>query len=90
MADILFFAGVAVLIILVAVLGYLYYCGLFHHIEISTGAPFITNATIVYKFAQGPYDGSSRVFGEISGLAPNAKCIGLYYDNPDKVTRLVF
>ena len=90
MADVLFYAGVAVCIILVVLLCYLYNCGLFHHIEISTGAPYISDVTIAYKFSQGPYDESGRIYCEISKLAPSAKCLGLYYDNPDKVCYVMF
>ena len=85
MADVLFFAGVAVLIIVIAAMAYLYYCGLFYRVEISTGAPFIQKATVMYKFEQGPYENSGRLYSSISKLAPKAKCIGLYYDNPDNV-----
>ena len=83
--DTWIFAGVIVLIIVAAILAYLNYCGLFHGVEISTGAPFIQNVTFAYKFAKGPYENSGFIFCEASKLAPKAKALGIYYDNPDKV-----
>ena len=55
-------------------------------IKITTGKPPIGKATIAYKFGTGAYKNMGPTFGEIYGLTPENRLIGLYYDNPDHVS----
>jgi len=79
-------AIVAVLVlILLTLLGVAVYSGLLHNIEVSVGKPPVSNVTIAYKFDRGPYNNCGYLFSEACSLAPQLRCIGIYYDDPHEV-----
>ena len=76
----LLFLGTVVILII--------YSGLLYQITIGTGKPPIKGVTIAYKFNRGPYKEAGAIFSEVSGIAPDNLCLGLYYDDPEKVNSL--
>jgi len=83
-------AIVAVLVLLLLTLfGAAVYSGLLHDIQIGVGKPHISDVTVAYKFDRGPYSNCGSLFCEAHSLAPKLRCIGVYYDDPEKVPTLV-
>jgi len=76
------------LLILLTLFGVAVYSGLFYDIQCGVGKPPISNVTVAYKFARGPYSNCGSLFTEATSLAPKLRCIGLYYDDPYAVTNL--
>ncbi|XP_012680253.2 testis-expressed protein 264 homolog [Clupea harengus] len=76
---------VLVLSVLLMVVGYVVYSGLFSKIIILTGSPPMRNITFAYKFRQGPYKDCGVLFTESSKLGPKLSTIGVFYDDPKKV-----
>ena len=62
-----------------------YLLGLTKTIDVGAGAPPIKNVVVAYKFNKGPYKGCGDLFTEVAKLAPYAKPIGIYYDDPKTV-----
>ncbi|GAB6020356.1 hypothetical protein CHUAL_003066 [Chamberlinius hualienensis] len=73
------------LLLLATVIGYLIYSGLLEPIEIRAGKPPFKNLLIAYKFSRGPYKNAGALFTECYNLAPDLRCIGVYYDDPKEV-----
>lgn len=87
--DLVFQLTVATVIALVVLLiGYSWYCGLFHSIKIVTKNSHFPKFLVAYKFATGNYSGCSSLFSEVAQLAPDLDCFGIYYDDPDEVNLL--
>ncbi|XP_077487876.1 testis-expressed protein 264-like [Amblyomma americanum] len=77
---------IAVLILLLlTLLGFLSYCGLFAPIDIKAEKPPFQELHVAYKFARGAYKYAGALFTEVHSIAPTLKCIGVYYDDPDEV-----
>ena len=83
----IFLACVAV--VLLILLLYLIRSGVFHSIVIETlqDSPYPAS-TFCYKFKTGDYRNCGSVFGEACVVAPNRKCMGIYYDDPRNVSSL--
>lgn len=67
---------------------YLCYSGIFHRVEIRTGAPSCFNDIYLgYKFYVGSYHEVGKSFKLIGQLTSTKthKLIGIYYDDPEKV-----
>ena len=79
--TVLLLVGVVALLALL----FLIYCGLLHPIFIKTVASPYPAFLVCYKFSTGPYKNCGSVFAEVSKLAPNNRCIGIYYDDPEQV-----
>lgn len=80
---------IVVLIILVlTLLGFLSYCGLFAPIDIKAEKPPFKELQVAYKFCRGSYKNSGALFTEVHSIAPSLKCIGVYYDDPNEVEPL--
>ncbi|XP_022098842.1 testis-expressed protein 264-like [Acanthaster planci] len=86
MASILVLGIVGVLIaIVVTLFCLLVFSGLFHAIEIGTKKSPVSKLHIAYKFARGSYSEGGPLWTEVSKEAPNLRCIGVYYDDPNTV-----
>lgn len=80
---------IVVLILLVlTLLGFLSYCGLFAPIDIKAEKPPFKELQVAYKFCRGSYKNSGALFTEAHSIAPSLKCIGVYYDDPNEVEPL--
>lgn len=80
---------IVVLILLVlTLLGFLSYCGLFAPIDIKAEKPPFKELQVAYKFCRGSYKNSGALFTEVHSIAPSLKCIGVYYDDPNEVEPL--
>ena len=73
------------LLIFFTLLGAAVYSGLLHNIQIGVGKPHVSNITVAYKFDRGPYTNCGYLFSETHSLAPQLRCIGIYYDDPNEV-----
>lgn len=80
--------GAVFLAILITLFTYAVYCGLLTDIVVGTGKPAVTNLTIAYKFARGPYKDCGSIFTEACSLAPSLRTVGIYYDD-NKVVAVV-
>lgn len=67
----------------------LYVSGVLHTIDVGAGSPPIGQALVAYKFEKGPYKNAGKLFTEVCCAAPDYKCLGIYYDNPNEVIRLI-
>ncbi|XP_077986096.1 testis-expressed protein 264-like [Glandiceps talaboti] len=61
------------------------YSGLFHSIDIKAGKPPVQNIVIAYKFQKGSYKNAGDLFTETVKLAPDQRCLAIYYDQPCEV-----
>ena len=84
----LILAGIAILLLclLTTLVVLLVYSGLLESVEVGAGRPPIGAVVIAYKFARGPYKECGSLFCELTSIAPKNKCLGIYYDVPDKVS----
>ncbi|KAL5014407.1 hypothetical protein ScPMuIL_008677 [Solemya velum] len=78
--------GVVVAIIVVLLLAFLAYSGLFTSVNIGTGRPPIGEVIVAYKFSTGPYERSEKLFREFMKIDDKRTTLGIYYDNPDEVS----
>ncbi|XP_030839284.1 testis-expressed protein 264 [Strongylocentrotus purpuratus] len=76
-------ALVIALILTIALL--VVHTGIFRQVDVNTGRPPIANVRVAYKFARGPYSECGPMFSEVASLAPDLRCIGVYFDDPQKV-----
>lgn len=85
--TLIFFAIVALLLILCCTIGlFLYLCGITRTVDVGAGSPPIGKVILAYKFARGPYYESGNLFTEALKFAPpNSLSMGIYYDDPQKV-----
>ncbi|XP_030062078.1 testis-expressed protein 264 [Microcaecilia unicolor] len=74
--------AVLVVLLLLTLLGFAAYSGLFAEVVVRAGAPPIRSITVAYKFRLGPYADCGNLFTESCSIAPKLPSIGLYYDNP--------
>nr|KAG5697111.1 hypothetical protein BaRGS_002027 [Batillaria attramentaria] len=54
-------------------------------VDVGAGHPPLGAAVIAYKFGRGPYKEVGPLFTEVCTIAPDNKCLGIYYDDPKKV-----
>ncbi|XP_053725032.1 testis-expressed protein 264 homolog [Synchiropus splendidus] len=73
------------LVSLVCVAVYIVYTELYPNIVVITGKPPISKITFAYKFKQGSYKECVHLLKESHILAPKLSCLGVYYDDPNKV-----
>ncbi|OWF53200.1 testis-expressed protein 264-like [Mizuhopecten yessoensis] len=89
MAEVLLVAGIVIILfcLLLTLIALVIYSGLLEHVSVGTGKPPIGEATIAYKFAQGPYKEAGQLCSDISLLAPTSgpKVVCIYYDDPKLV-----
>ncbi|XP_054750704.2 testis-expressed protein 264 homolog [Lytechinus pictus] len=84
--DPLLLVILALFVALILTIGLLLvYTGIFRGVDVNTGRPPIANVRVAYKFAQGPYSECGPMFSEVASLAPDLRCIGVYFDDPQKV-----
>lgn len=80
--------GIALLFvsILLTLLGYAIYSGLFVEITTEAGKPKVSEFTFAYKFERGPYKDCGSLFTEACSLDTKLKTVGVFYDDPCQVT----
>ncbi|XP_072308564.1 testis-expressed protein 264 homolog [Eucyclogobius newberryi] len=61
------------------------YSVLLSEVVVLTGSPPIKKITFAYKFIQGSYKNCGHVFKESRSIGPKLPCIGVFYDDPEKV-----
>ncbi|XP_050412690.1 testis-expressed protein 264 homolog [Patella vulgata] len=66
-------------------LALLVYSGLFENVTVGAGPPPIGEVFVAYRFSRGPYKEAGQIFTELTHLAPDNKCLGIYYDDPKRV-----
>lgn len=86
MPDWLYFCAPGFIFVLFIAAAYLIYSGLLSEIVVLTGSPPIKKITVVYKFFQGPYKNCGHVFKESHSIGPKLPLIGVFYDDPKKVS----
>ena len=64
----------------------LHYIGIFYEVKVSVGKPIVGDVWIAYKSHEGPYHKCGPHFTEITSLCPKLDSIGIYYDDPKKVS----
>nr|CAB3266908.1 testis-expressed sequence 264 protein-like [Phallusia mammillata] len=77
---------IAALAVLVwAILSYL---GAVGKIDVSVGRPVVKNLWIAYKLHKGPYENCGPHFDQVMKDYPgDAPCLGIYYDDPEKIEK---
>ncbi len=73
-------------LILFAILGYL---GLFQKIKVQVRRPPFADCIFLYKFFRGRYSNSAPAFHEVSKFSSKFCCVGIYFDDPEKVPFLL-
>eukprot|EP00092_Neocalanus_flemingeri_P048531 GFUD01055405.1.p1 GENE.GFUD01055405.1~~GFUD01055405.1.p1 ORF type:complete len:228 (+),score=52.69 GFUD01055405.1:179-862(+) len=71
--------------VITTILVYLYYCGLWSSIMVSTSKTEYGPLTMAYKTIVGPYKNTGKFFTEIFCLLPDREQLGIYYDDPEEV-----
>ncbi|XP_029455383.1 testis-expressed protein 264 [Rhinatrema bivittatum] len=74
--------AVLVVLLLLTLLGFAAYSGLFAEVVVRAGAPPMRSITVAYKFRLGPYADCGNLFTESCSIAPKLPSLGVYYDNP--------
>ncbi len=74
-------------LILFAILSYL---GLFQKIKVQVRRPPFADCIFLYKFFRGRYSNSAPAFHEVSKFSSKFCCVGIYFDDPEKVTFYTF
>nr|XP_054751186.1 testis-expressed protein 264-like [Lytechinus pictus] len=78
--------GIVATLIFVFILGgILAYSGLFHRVVVRKLVNPVGKLRVAYLYNTGPYRNCGPLFDRVSRLAPHARCLGIYYDDP-KVT----
>ena len=79
--------GIVLLVILLIVTLFVlvWYSGLLDNISVGAGRPPYGELVVMYKFGRGPYKDVGAVFTEVTSIAPEKKCFGIYYDDPKQV-----
>ncbi|XP_059415955.1 testis-expressed protein 264-like [Carassius carassius] len=73
-----------VMCLILTVVGFVFYSGLFSEVVIRTGSPPVKNITIAYKFRKGSYKASGTAFTESCSIGPRLSSVGLFYDDPNQ------
>ena len=84
----LILAGIGVLLLcfIATLVVLIVYSGVFETVDVGAGRPPIGSVVIAYKFARGPYKEVGPLFFEVAKIAPDNKALGIYYDDPQKVS----
>ena len=84
--GVLFYVVIAVVIIAAICLMVLTHAGYFYDIRIRTSTPLSLPGRVAYKLYRGSYTNAGAAFKELALLAPHLKTVGIYYDDPNKVS----
>lgn len=84
----LILAGIGVLLfcLIATLVALLVYSGVFETVDVRAGKPPIGAVVVAYKFARGPYKEVGPLFFEVAKIAPDNKALGIFYDDPQKVS----
>ncbi len=64
---------------------YLVYSGILSSVAPEARAPPFDKIVFAYKTGRGHYKNSGEIFTVASCIAPDKRCMGIYYDDPDAV-----
>ncbi|XP_073707959.1 testis-expressed protein 264 [Garra rufa] len=73
-----------VICLILTLVGFVFYTGIFSEVVIRTGSPPVKNITIAYKFRKGSYKASGAAFTESCSIGPKLSSVGVFYDNPNQ------
>ncbi|XP_048054733.1 testis-expressed protein 264 [Megalobrama amblycephala] len=73
-----------VICLILTLVGFVFYTGLFSEVVIRTGSPPVKNITIAYKFRKGSYKDSGAAFTESCSIGPKLSSVGVFYDDPSQ------
>ncbi|XP_016322739.1 testis-expressed sequence 264 protein-like [Sinocyclocheilus anshuiensis] len=73
-----------VICLILTLVGFVFYTGLFSEVVIRTGSPPVKNITIAYKFRKGSYKASGAAFTESCSVGPKLSSVGVFYDDPNQ------
>ncbi|RXN03851.1 testis-expressed sequence 264 protein-like [Labeo rohita] len=73
-----------VICLILTLVGFVFYTGLFSEVVIRTGSPPVKNITIAYKFRKGSYKASGAAFTESCSIGPKLWSVGVFYDDPNQ------
>ncbi|XP_052414662.1 testis-expressed protein 264 homolog [Carassius gibelio] len=73
-----------VICLILTLVGFVFYTGLFSEVVIRTGTPPVKNITIAYKFRKGSYKASGAAFTESCSIGPKLSSVGVFYDDPNQ------
>uniref|UniRef100_A0A9J8CZ89 Testis expressed 264, ER-phagy receptor a n=1 Tax=Cyprinus carpio carpio TaxID=630221 RepID=A0A9J8CZ89_CYPCA len=73
-----------IICLILTVVGFVFYTGLFSEVVIRTGSPPVKNITIAYKFRKGSYKASGAAFTESCSIGPKLSSVGVFYDDPNQ------
>ncbi|XP_054707731.1 testis-expressed protein 264 homolog [Uloborus diversus] len=76
---------VLLILILLTIVALLWHSGYFLPVDVKTCKPPFDELEVAYKFVRGSHKDCSMLYAEAHGLAPQLRCIGVYYDNPREV-----
>ena len=87
--DLVVFLGLVGLLVLIALtlLAFALHSGLNYVPEVASGPCPLPQCQIAYKFLRGAYGGAAvgATFTEVTSIAPKARVLGIFYDNPQEV-----
>lgn len=73
-----------VICLIVTLVGFVFYTGIFSEVVIRTGSPPVKNITIAYKFWKSSYKASGAAFTESCSIGPKLSSVGVFYDDPNQ------
>ena len=79
---------VTIAIVAVVLLAILYYLGIFIKVKVEVRKPPFGDCIFLYKFHRGPYNQCGKAYDELSKLKSKFPCAGIYFDDPDVVSKL--
>ncbi|XP_029906448.1 testis-expressed protein 264 [Myripristis murdjan] len=86
MPDLVCLCVIGLLLSVLTIAGFILYSGLLSEINIQTGSPPVKNITFAYKFKEEAHRNCGQLFKECRSVGPQLSCIGVFYDDPEKVS----
>ncbi|XP_038128879.1 testis-expressed protein 264 homolog [Cyprinodon tularosa] len=79
-------AALLLALLILTLAGFIVYIGLLTDIIVQTGCPTFKKLSFAYKFKEGSYGDSRKLFKEARCVGLGVPCLGVFYDVPKKVT----
>ena len=83
-----FYLILVAVVILVLCLMALVHAGYFYDLRIRTSSPLSLSGRVAYKMYRGSYTNAGSAFKELGSLAPHQRSFGIYYDDPNRVSKV--
>lgn len=88
MPDCFCLCAVLLALLILTLAGCILYSGLFTDITVQTCCPSLKKITFAYKFKEGTYKESGKLFKEARCVGLGLPCLGVFYDDPKKVNMI--